>query len=105
MTRSMSSTRRARIFANHNGICHICGEVIDGTRERWEVEHIVPYALTRDDSDENLAPSHATCHSTKTQTDVKQIAKAKRVERKHNGAHRPRQKIPYRRFNGDPVWK
>jgi hypothetical protein len=32
--RRMSTTRRARIFQAANGVCHICGEQIDGTRER-----------------------------------------------------------------------
>lgn len=90
MTRRMSPTRRLRIFEAHKGRCHICGERIDGTRERWEAEHITPYALTRDDSDGNLAPAHERCHAGKTLGDVTRIAKAKRVQRKHIGAHRPR---------------
>ena len=90
MTRRMSPTRRLRIFEAHKGTCHICGDKIDGTRERWEVEHIIAYALTRDDSDENLAPAHVACHATKTPQDVARIAKAKRVQRKHTGAHRPK---------------
>jgi 5-methylcytosine-specific restriction protein A len=102
MTRRMSPTRRARIFADRDGICHICGERIDGTRERWEVEHIVPYALTRDDSDDNLAPAHVACHAGKTAGDVAQIAKAARVERKHIGAHRPKSIIPGSKASG---WK
>ena len=104
MTRRMSPSRRARIFANAGGVCHICGEPIDGIRDAWEVEHIIPYALTRDDTDENLAPAHARCHAVKTKQDVTRIAKAKRVAAKHNGAHRTKRKMPYRRFNGEPVW-
>jgi 5-methylcytosine-specific restriction protein A len=89
MTRRMSPSRRARIFAAHDGMCHLCGGKIDGTRERWEVEHIVPYALTRDDTDDNLAPAHVGCHAAKTKGDVTAIAKAARVSKKHIGAHRP----------------
>lgn len=89
--RSMSNTRRARIFAAHNGICHICGSRIDGTRDRWDADHIIPLEISRDDSDANIAPAHEKCHRTaKTPKDAAQIAKAKRVERKHAGAHRPR---------------
>ncbi len=94
MTRRMSPTRRLAIYTAHQGRCHICGERIDGARERWEVEHIVPYALTRDDTDANLAPAHVSCHATKTPGDVAQIAKAKRVQAKHVGAWRPRSKLP-----------
>lgn len=94
MTRRMSSSRRARIFEAAGGACHICGQKIDGTREKWEVEHIIPYSLTRDDSDENLAPAHVSCHLGKTAADAGTIAKAKRVHRKHTGAHRPKSALP-----------
>ncbi len=89
MTRRMSTTRRARIFATAEGVCHICGLTIDGTRERWDAEHVIPYALTRDDSDDNLKPAHERCHrgaGSKTSADVKVIAKAVRVAAKHSGA-------------------
>ena len=94
MTRRMSTARRARIFETHGGVCHICGQRIDGTRERWEVEHLVPYALTRDDSDDNLAPAHVSCHAAKTKEDVTRIAKARRVKAKHEGAWQPRSTLP-----------
>ena len=94
MTRRMSTSRRARIFTAADGVCHLCGQTIDGTREAWDVEHVVPYALTRDDSDDNLRPAHRSCHAAKTREDVGQIAKAKRVAAKHTGAHRPRASLP-----------
>lgn len=84
--RNISRTERVRIFERAEGKCHICGQAIDGTRERWEVEHIIPYALTRDETESNLAPAHERCHATKTPVDVRQIAKAKRVAAKHIGA-------------------
>lgn len=93
--RRMSTTRRVRVFEAAKGICHICGQAIDGTREAWEVEHVIPYALTRDDSDDNLRPAHVACHADKTtRQDVPQIAKAKRVHAKHIGAHQPRSRLP-----------
>ncbi|MDG4650092.1 HNH endonuclease signature motif containing protein [Roseibacterium sp. SDUM158017] len=97
MTRRMSMTRRVRIFEAAEGVCHICGHVIDGTREAWDVDHVVPYALTRDDSDDNLRPAHELCHrgtGSKTSDDVARIAKAKRVRAKHIGAARPKSTIP-----------
>ena len=102
MTRRMGRGRRASIFAAHNGICHICGEAIDGTRERWDADHIVPYALTRDDSDANLAPAHERCHAKKTPDDVRQIAKAKRVQAKHIGAKKAKRPLP---GSQDSQWK
>ncbi len=58
---------RARIFANNHGVCHICNRKIDGTSEAWEIEHVIAWELTRDDSDDNLRPAHKlVCHQTKT---------------------------------------
>ncbi|TNE55182.1 MAG: HNH endonuclease [Sphingomonadales bacterium] len=102
--RKRTSLQRLAIFERDEGTCHICGEKIDGTKERWELEHIVPFELTRDDSDDNLSPAHVSCHRVKTNDDKARIAKAKRVKAKHEGAHRPKKKIPYRRFDGSQVW-
>lgn len=105
--RSLSPTARERIFTAHRGVCHICGDVIDGVRQPWDVDHVIPLALGGEDEEANMAPAHAACHrgaSSKTSEDVKRIAKAKRVQRKHIGAHKPKAKIPYRRFDGTPVY-
>ena len=91
--RSFSKKDRARIFASANGVCHLCNGAIT-VGEAWEIEHIVAYALTRDNSDENLRPAHKRCHEVKTrQEDVPAIAKAKRREAKHTGAARSKQSI------------
>lgn len=103
--RRMSTTRRARIFAAHNGVCHICKATIDGTRERWDADHVIPLQMSGDDSDDNLAPAHERCHRDKTAgKDIPQIAKAKRVYAKHIGAVKAKKKMPYRKFDGTPVW-
>lgn len=95
--RRLSSTARLAIFTKHRGICHICEGPIDGVREPWDLDHVVPLALGGDDDPENLRPVHTRCHrgaGSKTSADAAQIAKAKRVERKHAGAHRPRSTLP-----------
>jgi 5-methylcytosine-specific restriction enzyme A len=92
--RRISPTERARIFVAAGGVCHLCGGPIDGVRDRWDVDHVVPLALGGDDGGDNLKPAHAKCHAAKTTGDVAQIAKAKRVERKHTGAHRPGHILP-----------
>ena len=94
MTRRMSTSRRARIFAAANGVCHICETVIDGTREPWEVEHVIALEISGDDSDDNLRPAHVACHKAKTREDAGRIAKAKRVAAKHTGAFRTRSPLP-----------
>jgi 5-methylcytosine-specific restriction enzyme A len=100
--RSISRTERVRIFERAGGLCHICNGRIDGTRERWDVEHVVPLQLGGDDHGDNLQPAHVGCHAGKTAQDVAQIAKAKRVRAKHLGADRPRHKLPGGR---DGQWK
>lgn len=93
--RRMSTTRRARIFSAAGGICHLCGQPIDGTREEWDADHVIALEISGDDSDENLRPAHKRCHIDKTaKQDAPAIAKAKRVQAKHNGAWRPKSTIP-----------
>ena len=90
--RSFNKKDRARIFATSQGVCHLCkGSISVG--EAWEVEHVIAWALTQDDSDENLRPAHKKCHEAKTAQDVANIARAKRREAKHTGAARPKQSI------------
>ncbi|MEX5513587.1 HNH endonuclease [Pseudophaeobacter sp. 1A09344] len=101
--RRMSTTRRAKIFKAANGICHICGCKIDGTKEAWDADHVIPLEISGDDSDENLRPAHRKCHQRKTaKEDAPTIAKCKRVEAKHSGAHRSKSTLPGSR---DSKWK
>lgn len=75
---SMSAARRVRIFETHSGVCYLCSEKIKLT-ELWDIEHVKAWALSYDDTDENLRPAHKNgCHEAKTKDDVKRIAKAKR---------------------------
>lgn len=87
--RCISKAMRFAIYDAAQGRCHICGEVIDLATEKMEIEHQVPSALGGKEDFSNLQPAHVHCHSAKTKTDVTRIAKAKRVERKHNGTFRP----------------
>lgn len=73
---SMSKARRARIFDAHGGICYLTGVKI-GPNDEWDVEHVIPWALSFDDSDENLRPALKDPHKAKTKSDVGRIAKAK----------------------------
>ena len=92
-----SDKDRARIFADNNGICHLCKQKIDGVREAWEIEHVIAWELTRDDSDVNLRPAHIRCHKNKThKQDRPAINEAKRREAKHTGLSRPSSKLATR---------
>lgn len=93
--RRFTDKDRTRIFAANNGCCHLCKGKIDGVREAWEVEHVIAWELTRDDSDENLRPAHIACHKVKThEQDRPAINEAKRRAAKFQGVKRPKQTIP-----------
>lgn len=90
--RRFTDLQRVAFFNAHKGICYLCSQKIDGTREKWEIEHIIPREImgTDADKDDNLALAHADCHRAKTAIDRKAIAKSNAVQAKHIGAHRPK---------------
>lgn len=83
--KSFSRKERVRLFDLHGGRCHLCNQKIQ-VGEAWELEHIVPWELTRDDSDDNVKPAHKFCHKEKTADDIDAIRKADRIRAKHIGA-------------------
>lgn len=89
-----SMRERVRLFELHGGRCHLCGQKIQ-VGEAYDLEHIVPWALTRDDSDDNVKPAHKSCHKIKTADDTAAIRKADRIRAKHIGAW-PKSKTPLR---------
>ncbi len=93
----MSKARRARIFAQHGGICGISGAKI-GPGDAWDVEHRIPWAISFDDSDENLYPALVGPHREKTRRDMGTIAKAK-AQAGETGQWARRQKRGYGLIN------
>jgi len=76
---------RERILEAADRICHICKGRIGGGHA-WEIEHVMPWKLTRDDSDKNLRPAHKKCHQRKThKIDRPAINKVERMRAKHRG--------------------
>ena len=73
--------------------CEGCGaRLLPG---RFHYDHTIPDALGGEPTLENCAVLCRSCHDPKTrERDVPQIAKAKRVQRKHVGAHRPKSTLP-----------
>lgn len=91
--KSISARQRRAIFERHGGICTFCMEPIDPNGP-FEISHDVPLGLGGADDDTNRRPAHVACHRAQTRADLKQIAKAKRVGKKHRGEHKgPRRKI------------
>lgn len=73
------------MFVLHDRKCHLCGEEIVFP-EPWDLDHVIEWTLTRDDSDENVRPAHSVCHSAKSGKRIAQIRKADRQRQKHNGS-------------------
>lgn len=90
--KSFSRTERVRIFDLNGGKCYLCDQKIQ-VGEAWDLEHVVPWELTRDDSDDNVRPAHKHCHKIKTVSDIQAIRKADRIRAKHIGAW-PKSKRP-----------
>ena len=80
-----SQRERVRLFELNTGSCYLCSQKIQ-VGEVWEIEHVIPWELTRDDTDSNLRLAHVKCHKVKTAADVRSIRKADRVKAKHIGA-------------------
>lgn len=98
MTRPTFSTKdRARIFTLYGGICHLCEGRIDATREKFDIDHVTEWFLTRDNSDENLRPAHKACHKTKSAERLTVLAKVKRQEAKHHGFKEKKPWSPFRK--------
>jgi 5-methylcytosine-specific restriction enzyme A len=109
-----SAKTKALAFQRAAGHCE--GTVIDDhggtvrcmarlTVGKFHYDHVIADGLSHDNSLENCAVLCVPCHSEKTPGDVRAIAKAKRIERKHNGIRKPRTLTRWRRFNGEIVTK
>ena len=88
VARIKASTRDGVVY------CDLCGLPC----RKWEIDHIRADGLLGEPTFDNSRLLCVPCHKVKTASDVKAISKAKRVEAKHLGADRPKQKIQSRGF-------
>lgn len=103
MTRvHLSRTKRAKIFRDAGGICHIC-ELRIQSGQKWDVEHVRALCLGGKDDQSNWKPAHVACHKTKTKHDIGQKSKADRQGWFHMGIRKPRTITAWRRFDGSIV--
>ena len=90
--KSMHKARKKRIMDAHDGKCWRCGEAfVEGDKITYD--HKLALARGGTDDDENIGPSHTdTCDKLKTfgtkayrlGADIFEIAKTKRMKKKHN---------------------
>ncbi|MER2265744.1 HNH endonuclease [Methylobacterium oxalidis] len=90
----LSPRRRLQAWERTNGKCVVCGERIDGARERWIVEHIRALELGGADELDNMGPAHEACGREKTRDDHARTARAKRQKLRHIGAAAPEHPLP-----------
>lgn len=101
--REFTAKIKVAAFKRANGHCEGCSA--DLRAGRVEYDHRIPDALGGEPTLDNCEVLCRNCHGAKTaKKDVPQIAKAKRVEAHHIGAKKAKRKMPYRRFDGTPVW-
>jgi len=70
---------KINLLRKQDGICPICGVIIDLNSEQVERDHIIPRKLGGADTFKNTALVHKTCHDKKTAFDRKRIASNKRL--------------------------
>ncbi|GJE14943.1 HNH endonuclease [Methylobacterium longum] len=92
--RSLSGCRRLQAWERTAGTYVLCGQRIDGVRERWIVEHIRALELGGADDLENMGPAHEACAQEKTRDDHARTAEAKRRKIRHLGAAFPTRPLP-----------
>lgn len=65
----MWNRKKANVISAYAGICHLCYH--PGARQ---IDHLVPYAETHDDSIENLRPAHGVAKSQNNRCPVCNLA-------------------------------
>lgn len=109
--RPLTRAKRVRIWNAANGICHICKLPIDGTKDKWDAEHIKPIWLGGADDESNMAPAHKRCHAPKTAQEAAPRAKSNRIRARHMGIRKTQPRpIPGTKASGwrhrmDGTWE
>ena len=85
MRKKRSDAQRFLILARGGYRCAVTGEDIDPSEDGFHVDHRVPLGLGGVDDDSNLQALAIASHRQKTISDLKAIAKMKRLRLKHAG--------------------
>jgi 5-methylcytosine-specific restriction protein A len=90
----LTDKQRLEMFLAHGGKCCLCGNQIDGVRERWIDEHELALWVGGGNEMENRGPAHETCAKSKTSKEATQRAKGRRFAEFHLGAKRSLTPMP-----------
>ena len=94
---------RLRVFDAQGGLCADCGVKL-GPFNPWDLDHIIALINGGENIEANLQALCKGCHRGKTAKDVATKSKDRRIRAKHISAAPKKRKMPYRKFNGEPVW-
>jgi 5-methylcytosine-specific restriction protein A len=79
---------RARVFAKHNGICHLSKtKILPGMA--WECDHIIPIIQGGQNRETNLAPALKDKHDEKSAGERSEKKVVARKRAKHLGIKQP----------------
>jgi 5-methylcytosine-specific restriction enzyme A len=92
--KKMTETRALAAWERTKGVCVNCNQPIDGTRDKWFVEHPRALGLGGEDNEKNTGPAHWDCKGAKDADDTARIAKAKRSKRRDLGITQALKKSP-----------
>jgi 5-methylcytosine-specific restriction endonuclease McrA len=96
---------KARIIMRQDGICACgCGVKLGLAGELIEFDHEQALILGGANDEDNMRAMRRPCHKAKTRDDVAQKSVEARKRNKHLGLNKPKRKMPYRKFDGTPVW-
>jgi 5-methylcytosine-specific restriction protein A len=90
----LTDKQRLEMFLAHKGKCCICGNQIDGVRERWIDEHELALCFDGSNDLTNRGPAHEACAKTKTAKEATTRAKGRRFSEFHLGAKRSKSPMP-----------
>lgn len=104
----LTNKQRLQLLIANGGKCCICGQKIEGYRERWDDydlgsiqfvdEHVNPLWLTGTNDRSNRGPAHVACARQKTSKEAAERAKSRRISERHFGARKPKRPTEYTRL-------
>ena len=74
--RKLKETEKKLIAANQEWKCLSCKSILKST---YQIDHIIPFSISQDDSINNLQALCANCHSLKTQKESNRIVLFKKL--------------------------
>jgi 5-methylcytosine-specific restriction endonuclease McrA len=88
---------KARVFARHDGVCHISGrKIMPG--ELWDCDHVIALVNGGENRESNIKPALRDKHKEKTKADVAEKAAIRKITARHLGIRSPKCKIQSRGF-------